>query len=200
MPDGGIALYCQLYPGSQEKQQRCLDLLQHSAREYYRSPQAKCTTWSYFTTLKPSVNQHEIGGLEVYTSKAALSAQTDDPVFFQKYHDIVKKEDLYEKPETLTAWYQAGGFLARDSAAMPYGRGVLVSASHLACKDRDKVLEHLVAFEGWVHGSEPGVLTYAIMTRPKAPNEILIVVRYNGGKAMNSHDQAPEHLAVGWVE
>jgi len=80
---------------------------------------------------------------------------------------------------------------------MPYGRGVLVSASHLACKDRDKVLEHLVAFEGWVHGSEPGVLTYAIMTRPKAPNEILIVVRYNGGKAMNSHDQAPEHLAVG---
>jgi quinol monooxygenase YgiN len=48
-------------------------------------------------------------------------------------------------------------------------------------------------FAPWVRENEPGVLTYAGFTRPKAPDEILLFVRYKDKKAMIGHDKAPEH-------
>ena len=54
-------------------------------------------------------------------------------------------------------------------------------------------------FSNWVHSCEPGVLTYAIFTRPKAKDEVMIYVRYADGKAMEAHDEAPEHQNVGYV-
>lgn len=43
---------------------------------------------------------------------------------------------------------------------------------------------------------EPFVLTYAVFTRPKAPKEIMLFVRYTDAKGMGSHSKAPEHVAV----
>lgn len=54
-------------------------------------------------------------------------------------------------------------------------------------------------FSDWVHSSEPDVLTYAIFTRPKAKDEIMVFVRYANGAAMKAHDEAPEHQNIGQV-
>jgi len=194
-----IALFCTLRPESQAKQERCLDLLRHSAREYYRSPQAKCTTWSYFTPFPPpksgSTKPPIIGGLEIYTSKSALQSQINDPVYFQSYHDTVKRESLYSKPEELVGWYLTAGFIARGTNAEPFG-GVLISVTRMVCKNRADVLDFMKPFGQWVRTNEPGVLTYAIFTRPKAPKEILLFVRYEDAKALKGHSVAPEHKVV----
>ncbi|KAK5732942.1 hypothetical protein LTR17_010075 [Elasticomyces elasticus] len=190
----GIALLCMLYPGSAPKQERCLDILQSNAREYYRQPSAKCTTWSYFQPLKPS-KQPVIGGLEIYTSKAALQAQLNDTVYFQPYHETVRRESLYSKPEELVAWYQTAGFVARGKGSKE-GEGVLISITKMECKDRQEVVDVLQGFVTWVEENEPGVLTYAIFTRPKAVNEVLLFVRYADSKALKSHAEAPEHVEV----
>ena len=39
----------------------------------------------------------------------------------------------------------------------------------------------------WVHDNEPGTLTYAILTRPKAPNEFLVYERYLGVDGLKAH-------------
>jgi hypothetical protein len=88
-------------------------------------------------------------GLEIYTSKQALQAQIDDPVFFQPYHELVRREDLYAKPEELVAWYLAAGFVSRQSGAQPFGGGVLISVSKMVTADRERILElfRYVAFK-----------------------------------------------------
>ena len=48
-------------------------------------------------------------------------------------------------------------------------------------------------FALWVRKNEPGVLTYAGFTRPKAPKEIFLFVRYKEKNAMIGHNKAPEH-------
>ncbi|KAK5715551.1 hypothetical protein LTR15_010196 [Elasticomyces elasticus] len=190
----GIALLCMLYPESAPKQERCLGLLRTNAREYYRQPSAKCTTWSYFQPLQPG-KQPVIGGLEIYTSKAALQAQVNDTIYFQPYHETVKRESLYSKPEELVAWYQTDGFVARGKGSKE-GEGVLISTTRMEYKDRRKVIDVLQGFVTWVEENEPGVLTYAIFTRPKAANEVLLFVRYVDGKALRAHAEAPEHVEV----
>ena len=39
----------------------------------------------------------------------------------------------------------------------------------------------------WVASNEPDVLTYCVLTRPKAPNEIVMFERYKDHKALGSH-------------
>ena len=51
-------------------------------------------------------------------------------------------------------------------------------------------------FATWVTDNEPGVLTYAILTRPKAPKELLLFVRYADRKALKGHNEAPEHVEI----
>ncbi|KAI7238430.1 hypothetical protein KC330_g2543 [Hortaea werneckii] len=198
MRQDGIALFCTLHPASSEKAERCINLLRTSAREYYRTPRANCTAWSYFTPLQPKkansvANSPAICGLEIYTTKAALQSQVDDPVYFQRYHEIVKQENLYAKPEELVAWYPAGGFLARDSSA----DGVLVSVTRMTAKRSfDDLMAILRSFVDWVTETEADVLTYAIFSRPKAPRELLLVVRYKDRKALKGHLEAPEHTDI----
>ena len=132
-------------PTQNSRSAQCLDLLRHNAREYYRKPQAKCTTWSYFTAFPPpkdgSNAKPTIGGLEIYTEKSALQSQVNDPVYFQSYHETVKQEGLYEKPEELVAWYQAAGFVARESSGKQDGKGgVLISVTKMVARDREEVL------------------------------------------------------------
>ncbi|KAI7221673.1 hypothetical protein KC333_g1573 [Hortaea werneckii] len=202
MQKGGIALFCTLHPASLEKAEHCIDLLRTSAREYYRTPRANCTAWSYFTPLQPKkaksvANPPVICGLEIYTTKAALQSQVDDPVYFQRYHEIVKQEGLYARPEELVAWYPAGGFLTRDSSADRQEEGVLVSVTRMTAKRSfDDLIGILRPFVDWVTKSEPDVLTYAIFGRPKAPRELLLVVRYKDRKALKGHLEASEHTDV----
>ncbi|KAK0922605.1 hypothetical protein LTR91_004380 [Friedmanniomyces endolithicus] len=196
----GIALLCMLHPSSPSAQDRCLSLLRHIAREYYRKPSAKCTAWSYFLPFKPSKDQEPIiGGLEVYTAKSALQSQVEDPEFFQRYHRIVREEALYAKPEELVAWYLTAGFVARNGNAGSRGKegeGVVISVTKMTCTDRAKVLAALEEFAPWVQAEEPGVLTYAIFTRPKAREEVMLLVRYEGTKALKGHSGAAEHVVV----
>ncbi|KAI6831635.1 hypothetical protein KC327_g6700 [Hortaea werneckii] len=202
MRQDGIALFCTLHPASSEKAERCLNVLRTSAREYYRTPRANCTAWSYFTPLqskKPkSINSHPIiCGLEIYTTKAALQSQVDDPVYFQRYHEIVRQENLYAKPEELVAWYPAGGSLARDSSACGNEDGMLVSVTRMtARKSFDDLMRILRPFVDSVTETEPEVLTYAIFRRPKAPKELLLIVRYQNRKALKGHLEAPQHTDV----
>ncbi|KAI6874189.1 hypothetical protein KC323_g781 [Hortaea werneckii] len=202
MGQDGIALLCTLHPASSEKAERCIDLLRTSAREYYRTSRANCTAWSYFTPLQPRkansiANLPIICGLEIYTTKAALQSQVDDPVYFQRYHEIVKQENLYAKPEELVAWYPAGGFLARDSSLRGGEDGVLVSVTRMTAKKLfDDLMGILRPFVNWVTETEPDVLTYAIFGRPKAPRELLLIVRYKDREALKGHLEAPEHTDV----
>ncbi|EMC94848.1 hypothetical protein BAUCODRAFT_25951 [Baudoinia panamericana UAMH 10762] len=142
----GVALLCMLYPESPAKQQRCLSLLRKEARDYYPQPKAKCTTWSYFIPMpargKSGASEKPlIGGLEIYTAKSALQAQLNE-AGFQGYHETVKREELYAKPEELVAWYHAAGFVARDGVAVS-GEGVLISVTRMVCKNRQQALDLL---------------------------------------------------------
>jgi len=151
------------------------------------------------TPARPG-KQPILTGLEIYTTKGALQAQVNDPKYFQSYHETVKREELYSKPEDLEAWYLKSGFVARSTSRQEGGGKTLVSVTRLVIAgkagDEQTILTALTEFAGWVRASEPGVPTYAIFTRPKATNEVLLVVRYADGKALKSHDQAPEHQNV----
>lgn len=48
----------------------------------------------------------------------------------------------------------------------------------------------------FVKDQEPDVLTYAAFTRPKAPKEVMIFVRYKNLAAFKHHSNAPEHTDV----
>jgi len=138
-------------------------------------------------------------------------------VYFQSYHEAVKKEGLYEKPEELVAWYQAAGFVARDGGAKESGRGgPLISVTRMVAGDSEELfglLRYVCClhpcltvccadnvggrpFAKWVTDNEPGVLTYALFARPKAPKELLLFVRYEDTKALKAHSNAPEHVDV----
>ena len=78
-------------------------------------------------------------GLEIYKSKAALQRQVDDPVYFQSYHDTVKRDSLYAKPEELVAWYFATGFVAREANGETVSKP-LISVTNMTCRDRNDVL------------------------------------------------------------
>jgi len=135
----------------------------------------------------------------VYTAKSALQSQVEDPEFFQRYHRIVREEALYAKPEELVAWYLTAGFVARNGNAGSRGKegeGVVISVTKMTCTDRAKVLAVLEEFAPWVQAEEPGVLTYAIFTRPKAREEVMLLVRYEGTKALKGHSGAAEHVVV----
>lgn len=57
-----------------------------------------------------------LGGIEIYSRKAALSHQLHHPEF-KRYHVTAAKECLYSQPEGMQAWYPRIGFLARDAVA-----------------------------------------------------------------------------------
>ncbi|CZT16802.1 uncharacterized protein RCC_02636 [Ramularia collo-cygni] len=194
--DDGIALLCSLFPASEDKQKRVLDLLANGARNYYQQPKAKCTTWSYYTPFPPISGQLVIGGLEIYTSKAGLADQVNDKEFFQSFHETVKQEGLYSKNEELLAYYFAAGFIARKDHAMPFGGGTLISQTRFICKDKAAVLHALEDFIRFVRDEEPFVLTYAAFERKKNPKELLLFVRYRDTDGLRRHSRAPEHTDI----
>lgn len=149
-PNNKIALLCTLHPTTQDARSKVLSLLDR-AGSYYRSPKSQCTTWTYFTpsarAKAPSQlipkDKHDrvIGGMEIYSSKDALSTQQHE-AWFQDFHAQVKAEGLYEKDEELVVWYPAAGFVSRGDSAAPFGNGTIVMQAVFTCKDgqREKVL------------------------------------------------------------
>ena len=129
---------------ARSKISQCLDLLRRSAREYYRLPQANCTTWSYSTLWPPTESgSFDICGLEIYTTKRAFTDQLNDPVYFQPYRAAVEREALYAKPAEHIAWYLSAGFVARDVNAEQFGGNVVVKTSQLQCLDTKAALDRL---------------------------------------------------------
>lgn len=135
-----------------------------------------------------------IGGLEIYTTKSALSDQIGD-ADFQAYHEKVKREGLYSKDEELVAFYPSAGFVAREVHALPFG-GTLISLSRFICKDKAAVLNLIKNFVPYVRDEEPFVLSYAAFERKKNPKELMLFVRYMDAAGMNIHSKAPEHEQV----
>lgn len=48
----------------------------------------------------------------------------------------------------------------------------------------------------WVKENEPDVLTYCTMTRPKAPNEVMLFERYKNPKALGAHGSTKQFKAM----
>jgi len=59
-------------------------------------------------------------------------------VFFQSYHETVKREGLYAKPEVLEAWFSTGGFVVRDGVVRGSAGGVLISVTRMICLEGKK--------------------------------------------------------------
>lgn len=164
-----------------------------------------------------------IGGMEIYTDKQALSTQQNEP-WFVDFAKQVKDEGLYGPDEELVVWYPAAGFVSRSDSATPFGKGTVVMIAIFTCKDgqRSKVVDVIgygtpfANFSNcrrspfvldradesrkytadWVEKNEPNVLTYCTMTRPKAPNQVLLFERYSDHKALGAHGSTKQFKAM----
>ncbi|RFU30802.1 hypothetical protein B7463_g5545, partial [Scytalidium lignicola] len=180
------------------------------AADFYRSSRGFCTTWSYFlprasnieasfqppwTPSSSNVGRETlVGGMEIYTDKSSLSTQLKEP-WFQELKRQGKEEGWHARMEEMVAWYPVGGFVARTDLARPFGGGVIVLLARFTCKDEEgkkKIVEILSNFAKRVKVSEPGVLTYSVMTRPKAPTEVLMFERYQNENFLKAHEALKE--------
>ena len=66
---------------------------------------------------------------------------------YKSYHSSIKREALYRKDEDLIAYYPTAGFIARETSAKPFGKGVIVMLAKFVLKggkdERDKALKIL---------------------------------------------------------
>jgi quinol monooxygenase YgiN len=139
-----------------------------------------------------------IGGVEIYTSAEALSTVQKSPEF-NAYHSAISSADLYAKPEDLVAWYPAGGFVARPHETETKKAGIVILAKFIVkdgVENTTKLVEVMGKFCDWVRDNEPGTLTYTVMTRPKAPNEVLMFERYLDLAALGRHGKTAEFKAM----
>lgn len=147
-----IALLCRLHTASPSANKKVVELLS-SARSYYTTEAAKCTTWSYCSPstrpkapsqfIPSSEKATTIFGIEIYTEKQALSAQQQED-WFVDFQNRVKSDDLYaQKGEELTAWYPIAGFVARETVATPYGGIVMFALFTCRQGRRDSVADVL---------------------------------------------------------
>lgn len=155
-----------------------------------------------------------IGGMEIYTDKSALTTQQSED-WFREFRERVKGEGLYEREEELVVWYPSAGFVARGEKTSA-GKGSIVMLAIFTCKEgmREKVVD-VVGYEffpvdelnvnandvrkytsDWVLPNEPDVLTYCTMTRPKAPNQVLLFERYKDAKALGGHGSTKAFKAM----
>ncbi len=143
-----------------------------------------------------------IAGIEIYSKKSALSHQLAHPEF-KRYHATATAEELYAQPEDMNAWYPREGFVARGetSTAKAIVVTVLMQVKEGASNAADvlEILGYVAqrkecflthssrSYASKVKLDEPNVLTYCVLTRPKAPSEILIFERYADVEALKAH-------------
>lgn len=194
--DDHIALFVTIHPASPAKQTTILSYLRNGARGYYRRPSSNCIAWSYLAPQLSESSSPVLTGLEIYTKKSALQDQIKDAGFFQPYHEAVAKKKLYVREEEMVAWYLAAGFLTRGKKGVEEGGGtVMVRVRQVTCRqhEREGVGKGLEAFADFARKTEPGILTFAIFTRKKAEDEILVYVRYRERERMHKFEESPEH-------
>lgn len=200
--DDHIALFITMHPASTPKQSTLLASLRHGARGFYLLPSTRCIAWSYFTPLPSASSAYNgliVGGMEIYTSKAALQDQLNDTTFFQPFEKLVADQQLCDKKETMVAWYLAAGFLARSQERAVSDGGVLMKVHQMTCAgsgEKEAVVKGLGEFAGWSRGSDSGVFTFAIFTRKKAAREVLVYVRYRDEAAMRRIEGRPEYQNI----
>jgi hypothetical protein len=200
--DSHIALFVTMHPSSPLAQSTLLTNLRQGARGYYRLPSSRCSAWSYLTPLAPRETKDDglvIAGLEIYTNKSALRDQLNDTTFFQPFEKLVIDEKLYAKEASMVAWYLAAGFVSRSEAKEADGNGVGVKVHQMTCAgsgEKEAVVKGLAEFAGWSHGSDSGLLTFALFTRKKAEREVLVYVRYRDEGSRRRIEGRPEWLNI----
>ncbi|RVX69353.1 hypothetical protein B0A52_06948 [Exophiala mesophila] len=194
-----LALMAIIHPKTEEKREQILSLLPKS---FFRAPATNCTTWCYLSPstrkgalkgLLPPSSPPVIIGLEIYTSPASLG-YVQNASEFKSFMAQVESQDLYAKDEDQTAWYPTAGFLARSSTQTPPA-GLAVLAKFVAkdgAENTKKLVEVLGNYCNWVRDNEPTTLTYCVLTRPKAPNEVLLFERYQDLAAIGAHGKTKE--------
>ncbi|KIX10522.1 uncharacterized protein Z518_01605 [Rhinocladiella mackenziei CBS 650.93] len=148
--------------------------------------------------VPPSERDTMIGRMEIYTESSAL-ATVQASSEYKEYFDLVERESLYATNEDLAAWYPTAGFVARKGEKETPRAGIVMLAKFV-CKDgedmREKLVDVLGKFCDWVEANEAGTLTYCVMTRPKAPNEVLLFERYLNLQALGVHGKTKEFKAM----
>jgi quinol monooxygenase YgiN len=197
-----IAILCLIHPKDSTSKSRIQSLL-HQHLPYYHNPTSQCKVFTTFTPslrkgapslqVPPKTKHLVIGTFELYTDKSALTTQLQHPSF-ASYHQTIKSENLYSQPEDLVAWTPRGGYFSRTDSTHA-GKGVVVMTATFTCKDAaaaERVVARLAMYASWVKENEPEVLTYAVLSRKKAPLEVLMFERYANLGAIKAHGSSKE--------
>ncbi|KAL6246347.1 hypothetical protein RBB50_006583 [Rhinocladiella similis] len=183
-----------LHPDSTQAKEKVLHTLISKA-SFFRVAEAECLSCTYFTPatrkgamlgMVPESEKDTMVGV-VQTFPSAQAASEADHFF--KLSDVaVSKGDH-------TTWYPSAGFMARKSQRET-PRAKIVMLAKFICKDgqgmREKLVDVLGKFCDWVEENEQGTLTYCVMTRPDAPQEVLMVERYKDLPAIGVHGKTKE--------
>jgi quinol monooxygenase YgiN len=197
-----IALLCLIHPKDPAAKSRVQSLI-HQHYPYNHSPTPDCKAWvTYSPSLRknapalqvPAETKHLVIGIfELYPSESAMATQIEQPGW-NAYHETVKAENLYSKPEDIVPWTPRGGYFHR-AAGTPAGKGVVVMTATFKCKSpeaAERVVARLSTYAAWVKENEGEVLTYAVLSREKAPTEVLMFERYANRGAIRAHGSSKE--------
>jgi len=184
LEDQKLAVLTLIHPGSVEKKQKVLDNLLSRASDALRRPESQCLTWTCFT---PATRQGaKLGMVVPPTDKDTMVG------VLQTYSTETPSETEIGKSVN---WYPSAGFVARKGEQQTAPAQIVMLAKFV-CKDgqgtREKLVDVLGKFCDWVEANEPTTLTYCVMTRPDAPNEVLMFERYKDLAALGVHGKSKE--------
>lgn len=93
--------------------------------------------------MPPAEKDTLIGGMEIYSSKDALTTQQSE-AWFKEYEKRVQEEKLVSRGGELVVWYPVAGFVSRGEATTA-GEGTVVMIAVFTCKEggREAVVEVL---------------------------------------------------------
>ncbi|EXJ79760.1 hypothetical protein A1O3_08043 [Capronia epimyces CBS 606.96] len=171
----------------------------------FRRPTSQCTTRSFFTPatrkgallgmVAPAEQDRLIAGVEIFTRPSALAAVQASP----EYRDAASSLATAAPAPHLTTWYPTAGFVARRNQ-IETGPAQIVMLAKFVVRDGDGLREKLVDVLGkycsWVESNELTTLTYSVLTRPDAPNEVLMFERYKDLQALGEHSKTAQFRAM----
>ncbi|KIW19742.1 hypothetical protein PV08_00316 [Exophiala spinifera] len=187
-----------LHPNSKQAREKVLHTLVSKA-SFFRVAEAECLSFTYFTPatrkgamlgMVPASEKDTIVG--VVQTFPSLPAASEADHFF-KLSDVAATEIDH------ATWFPTAGFVAR-TGQRETPKAKIVMLAKFVCKDgegmREKLVDVLGNFCNWVEANEPTTLTYCVMTRPDAPQEVLMVERYKDLPALGVHGKTKEFKAM----
>ncbi|KIW56289.1 hypothetical protein PV05_04959 [Exophiala xenobiotica] len=183
-----------LHPNSAQAKDKVLHTLVSKA-SFFRLAEAECLTYTYFTPatrkganlgMVPSSEKDTmIGVMQIFTSPKAVA----------EAEQYFKLSEVAANAEDRTKWYPSAGFVARKGEEEA-PKAKIVMLAKFICKEgqgmREKLVDVLGKFCDWVEENEPTTLTYCVMTRPEAPNEVLMFERYKDLPALGVHGKSKQ--------